>query len=1459
MAEMPRRLRRWLLRAALAALALTLLLLGWFLFLPVPLGWAFNLAARRAAPVAGGLVVRVDAATFRWHFGVPELDLTIATPAAITAAGQPFARAEKIRLVFNKAALFGRHWLPSRVEVEQPRLSLDFTGEGWPHRPFGPVPTGAVTPAPGAAPAPAGLAALQSLLPGPGVPFALAVNGFAAEIHAPGGTVTWNFQPITSTLVRDGDNLRLDLALGLAGLKPGAKPVTLEARLAGSLAAHTLQFSAHVPAFSTEDLPPLPLDAAALPPGKLLGLAFDADGTVDLEHLTLPGLNFHVLAENGELNLPAVKPGGPIVLHRFEAAVRTTDNGRHVTADTLDLAVDSLHLNANNAELVTTTDGSTLDVHRFVLTGPDGNDLVAWLPAAAANSLPFPAAALKEIGLTRLEAGLNVAVRDLSRRPVAIGRLLLAGQLELALGAQPLPVVFRVATKSPGALPSDRLDVHLELPEVRPAAFTRLAVLQPWPVVGALDVPLHVTTELNVSERGEWLGAASSVATTAPGTVHAFGPLLHDVPVRNFTFAAATPDAGRTVQGGALALDLDGPKIALADLNVKRSPTPSAPMAVAGSLTVENVPGGFLADHFSRELLAPLDQFGVVPSDLRLDQLTGSFTARAAPGARPEAASFKGRAQARLQDQPLDLGVDAELAGPGLTATLDLARVNPARFHLKLPGDPPLAALDVPVQLHVRASATAEGRLQSVAAHLEGGPGFVHANRFFAAEIPVTTVSLDAAADGAMRNLALDSLALNLDGVRVGASQLKLALGDAGTPSHVGGMVTVEHLTTARVLQWWPADLLPAVRAQIAPMLDDGELTRAAFTFAAPFDAAKPAATRPAELKGELTIAHLRATPPQAPGPVTLQSLTVNVAWPRASVTATGFAAPGLAVPAATVGVAALDQTEPQVEVNADYTAALDQVPAWLAALKLSPATGGALELNRLTGHGRGHLQAAAPLTFPFDPARMRAELSVRVAGLVVPFTQPGRALGQGDLALTATAANGTYSTRLDWKDLQVAVPGLLRGPASLTVQTGASVANDEITAQFELNAPDVRLFPGGAAATPLLAPVTGEARFTGWLRQPKPQIAFSTRSDNVLGAPLLVAGNATVDQAGAKVEHLSVSDFKLGGTALRAEAGNPGPGRYEVSVTGARVDVPGLLALAAPFLPSLLAQSGGATTPPRSGGAGAESPASRIPPRKEIPTAAPASLTAAVKFAEVTLGDGLAAHDLTLGAELRDGRPYSASLTGREGAANNLAFTLTPAGDHQAVALSIGDVPAWLHALTAPLRALALPPGDLANLAAQVEKIPVILAGGRLEVSGDLRPAEPAKLFEGRFTLRDTTIKQPPVILQLLALRTKQAMQVKPLVQELSAGRFYLNDTAVGVEKLTFTAPGLLNLNLGSARYGLADEKVYAEGEYFGIGFEVTGPRTDPQVYLKDNLIIRAIGTQSDLDFGAPDAPKKP
>ncbi len=125
----PRRLRRLLLRLALAGVVLAALLLAWLLFLPVPVGWAVNLAARRVVPADGPLRASVAGATFRWHFGADELELTVDAPAA-TTAGRPLARAERVRVLLNKSALRARHWLPSKIEVEQPLLSLDFKGPG---------------------------------------------------------------------------------------------------------------------------------------------------------------------------------------------------------------------------------------------------------------------------------------------------------------------------------------------------------------------------------------------------------------------------------------------------------------------------------------------------------------------------------------------------------------------------------------------------------------------------------------------------------------------------------------------------------------------------------------------------------------------------------------------------------------------------------------------------------------------------------------------------------------------------------------------------------------------------------------------------------------------------------------------------------------------------------------------------------------------------------------------------------------------------------------------------------------------------------------------------------------------------------------------------------------------------------------------------------------------------------
>ena len=80
--------------------------------------------------------------------------------------------------------------------------------------------------------------------------------------------------------------------------------------------------------------------------------------------------------------------------------------------------------------------------------------------------------------------------------------------------------------------------------------------------------------------------------------------------------------------------------------------------------------------------------------------------------------------------------------------------------------------------------------------------------------------------------------------------------------------------------------------------------------------------------------------------------------------------------------------------------------------------------------------------------------------------------------------------------------------------------------------------------------------------------------------------------------------------------------------------------------------------------------------------------------------------------------------------------------------------------------------------------------------------------------------------------------------------------------EGITLTASGLVDwLTLHTARYGRRDESVYFDGKY-GLEFEVKGSRPTlglKDAYLKENAVIRAIGTQSDLDFGDPDPPKKP
>jgi len=112
------------------------------------------------------------------------------------------------------------------------------------------------------------------------------------------------------------------------------------------------------------------------------------------------------------------------------------------------------------------------------------------------------------------------------------------------------------------------------------------------------------------------------------------------------------------------------------------------------------------------------------------------------------------------------------------------------------------------------------------------------------------------------------------------------------------------------------------------------------------------------------------------------------------------------------------------------------------------------------------------------------------------------------------------------------------------------------------------------------------------------------------------------------------------------------------------------------------------------------------------------------------------------------------------------------------------------------------------------------------------------------------------PRLLQLLALRSGKSLEQKPLIRKLSVGEWSLDSDGLAVKTFTLDGSGLIDrLKLRSINYAFAGEKLAVDGDYFGIGFEVVGTRTDPQVFLKETGLLKAVVLQPDSGFFTEEA----
>ncbi len=527
-------------------------------------------------------------------------------------------------------------------------------------------------------------------------------------------------------------------------------------------------------------------------------------------------------------------------------------------------------------------------------------------------------------------------------------------------------------------------------------------------------------------------------------------------------------------------------------------------------------------------------------------------------------------------------------------------------------------------------------------------------------------------------------------------------------------------------------------------------------------------------------------------------------------------------------------------------------------AVKLDPAAAPALSISRFTGEARlaaidaTHAAVPGPIavggvTVAIDYPRATAELR----DVAVPGARLAFARAQVDrLDQPVPTANLTAKFETDlaaanraWKftpdDL---VTGTIGG--EMTSNAPFDLESAMLRVALDLERAEVKL-PGFAKTLP--GTMAAELRVAHPLANDRPLTAdFSLETAAWLGAPLRLAGRATLAVGDHRPEHIELTTYEHGRTRLRASLRQPTATHREISVTGPYLNMVPLL---------------------RAGLAAADALAARPVAPAAVPTnAVPASAAPATtlkidaSIGEIEFGPGRNARAFELHSRLDRNWPTDFTLTTAAGADDALSATLNGPAERQVFKLSIGDASSWVQTLAAPWSEAPPAPGQFGSLIVQLAKVPTMVTGGAVAFDAEVRRGEPEWLI-GRFQLRRATLIRAPHVLQLLALKSGRSLQDSPKIEDFSVGRLTLSRTSLSVADTAFIGSGLIDrIKVKSATYGLVDEALKVDGEYFGVGFDILGTRADPKIFLKDsNKLIRAIGSRNEFDFDTPAPPPKP
>ncbi len=400
--------------------------------------------------------------------------------------------------------------------------------------------------------------------------------------------------------------------------------------------------------------------------------------------------------------------------------------------------------------------------------------------------------------------------------------------------------------------------------------------------------------------------------------------------------------------------------------------------------------------------------------------------------------------------------------------------------------------------------------------------------------------------------------------------------------------------------------------------------------------------------------------------------------------------------------------------------------------------------------------------------------------------------------------------------EFKSAIKANLRNGAQTS--TGASgVAPNELEAEVDF------VDPKGAAA--------------------KPNAQFSLQASSLFGQRLKIEGRVTLDPENLRPVDCDFTSIEQGATSMQASIHQPTPGSWALKVGGARLDAAPWLRNAAIFADALADRP---VTPP--------TPAtSSAPVPKAGPEAQLSYIDADVRCNELIMGPGLVARDLQMQLHWDRREPISLSLAANMGTGKGLRASITGPANAQVAKIEVDDVATWARLWASPWREQPRPIGGWSRSMAQLAELPVIISGGNIVAEATFnRAANP--WLHGRLEVTDAVLVRAPLILNLLALKSRRDLQKSPLIERLEMDDISVDRDKVRIGRTSLHGTGFVSkLKIDQAAYHPADQRLHVEGAFFGVGYEITGTRDDPQVYMKDNAFIRALGRANEFDFGPP------